>query len=211
MKVKIMIFLLLMFFPTGCANWLEVDKLSPGSEDFLPSEVGLLIPAILKSTDVTENGKEIEPSQEFTRIVLQKIQRTHVFLEVSTSEESGKTKGREKAVKLELSLNAFIDTQKTTNLLKFSVICASLFLLRPVLSLSDDFDLTMILKAIRYDGVERYYKSWLKGTINYRIFGEVQARQEAREEAITKTLNSLMRQVMKDIDFFAMEKMSGPD
>jgi len=142
MKERILVLLLLIFFATGCAHWLEVDNLPPGSDDFLPSEVGLLIPAILGPIDVRENGKVIEPGQEFIRLVLQKIQRTHVFSEVSYVSEPVHTKDREKGVRLELSLDALIDTNQATNLLKFSAICASLFLLRPALPLSDDFDVT---------------------------------------------------------------------
>lgn len=198
--------LLLASFATGCAHWLEVDQLPPGSDDFLPSEVGLLIPAILEPIDVRENGKVLEPSMEFTGLVLQKIQRTHVFSEVSSAAESGQIKERKKAVKLELSLDASMDTNQATNLIKFTAICASLFLLRPVLYLSDDFDVTAVLKGIRYDGAEKYYKSRFKGTINYRLFGALQAEREAREEALEKLLNSLMRQVMQDVNYFAMEE-----
>ena len=206
MKTRIILFLLLTFFATGCAHWLEVDQLPPGSDDFLPSEVGLLIPAILEPMDVRENGEVLEPSQEFTRLVLEKIQRTHVFSEVSSAVESGQIKERKKAVKLELSIDASIDTNQATNLLKFSAICASLFLLRPVLYLSDDFDVTAMLKAIRYDGDEKYYRGRFKGTINYRLFGAMQAERKAREEAIQKLLNSLMRQVIRDVNYFAMEE-----
>ena len=206
MKIRIILFILLLFFATGCAHWLEIDQLPSGSDDFLPSEVGLLIPAILEPIDVRENGVVLEPSQEFTRLVLQKIQRTHVFSEASSAVDSGQIKERKKAVKLELSLDASIDTNQATNLIKFSAICASLFLLRPILYLSDDFDVVSMLKAIRHDGSERYYKSRFKATINYRLFGAMQAEREAREEAIQKLLNSLMRQVMRDVNYFAMEE-----
>lgn len=206
MKTKIMLFLILALWATGCAHRLEVDQLPPGSDDFLPSEVGLLIPAILEPMDVRENGEVLEPSREFTRLVLQKIQRTYVFSQVSSAAESGQIKQREKAVKLALSLNAYIDTNQATNWIKFSAVCASLFLLRPVLYLSDDFDVTAMLKATRQDGAEKYYKSRFKGTINYRLFGAMPAKREAREVAVEKLLNSLMRQVMGDINYFAMQE-----
>lgn len=205
MKTKIMVLLVLLLFSIGCAHWVEIHQLPPGSEDFLPSEVGILIPAILKSTDIRINGNEIEPGEEFIRLMLQKVQRTHVFPEVSSAEESGKTKKREKAVHLELSVNGVIDTNETTNLIKFAVNCATLFLISSALPFKDDFDITMLLKAVRYDGEERYYKSRIKGTNCYRIFGGERARNEAQEQVITKNLNSLMRQVLRDVDFYAME------
>jgi hypothetical protein len=206
MKVKILLLLVFLFLSIGCAHRVEIHQLPPGSDDFLPSEVGILIPAILRSTDIRVNGKGIKPSEEFIRIVLQKVQRTHVFLEVSTAEKSGKTKMREKAVHMELSVDSMIDTNETTNLLKFAVNCATLFLFSSALPFKDDFDVTMALKTIRYDGEERYYKNRIKGANCYHIFGGEKARAEAWDQVVTKSLNSLMWQVMRDVDFFAMEE-----
>ena len=162
MKVKILLLLVFLFLSIGCAHRVEIYQLPPGSDDFLPSEVGILIPAILRSTDIRVNGKGIKPSEEFIRIVLQKVQRTHVFLEVSSAEKSGKTKMREKAVHLELSVDSVIEIHETTNLLKLAANCV-LFLFSSALPFKDDFDVTMALKTIRYDGEERYYKSRIKG------------------------------------------------
>jgi hypothetical protein len=206
MKPKNMVVLALLIVSCGCAHWVEIHQLPPGSDDFLPSEVGILIPAILRSTDMRVNGKVIKPSEEFIRIVLQKVQRTHVFLEVSSAEKSGKTKMREKAVHLELSVDSVIDINETTNQLKLAANCVTLFLFSSALPFKDDFDVTMALKTIRYDGEERYYKSRIKGTNSYSIFGGEKARVEARDQVVTKSLNSLMRQVMRDVDFFAMEE-----
>ena len=206
MKPKNMVVLALLIVSCGCAHWVEIHQLPPGSEEFLPSEVGILIPAILRSTDMRVNGKVIKPSEEFIRIVLQKIERTHVFLEVSSAEKSGKTKMREKAVHLELSVDSVIDTNEGINQLKLAANGATLFLFSSALPFKDDFDVTMALKTIRYDGEERYYKSRIKGTNSYHLFGDEKARVEAREQVVTKSLNSLMRQIMRDVDFFAMEE-----
>ena len=206
MKARITLLSVLLFLSIGCTHRVEIHQLPPDSEDFLPSEVGILIPAILKSTDIRVNGNEIAPDEEFTRLVLQKIQRTHVFLEVSSAKESGTIKMREKAVHLVLSLDGVIDTNETTNLIKFAVNCATLFLFSSALPYKDDFDVTMTLKTVRYDGEERYYNSRIKGANCYRLFGGDKARSEARDQVITKTLNSLMRQIMRDVDFFAMEE-----
>jgi len=206
MKIKTAVMLVFVLLSIGCAHRVEIDTLPPGSEDFLPSEVGILIPAIVKTTDLRINGKEIGPREQFTKLVLQKVQRTHVFLEVTPPEESGKTKRREKAVNLELSVNGEIDTNEATNLIKFTVNCATLFLFSSALQYKDEFDITMVLKAVRYDGREQYYENRIKGAIYYRIFGGAKAREETQDQVVTKTLNALMRQVMEDVDFFAMEK-----
>ncbi len=206
MKVKILLLLVFLFLSIGCAHRVEIYQLPPGSEEFLPSEVGILIPAILRSTDMRVNGKAIKPSEEFIRIVLQKIERTHVFLEVSSAEKSGKTKMREKAVHLELSVDSVLNINETTNQLKLVANAVTLFLFSSALPFKDDFDVTMALKTIRYDREERYYKSRIKGANSYHIFGDEKARVEARDQVVTKSLNSLMRQIMRDVDFFAMEE-----
>jgi hypothetical protein len=205
MKRKIIILIVILLYLAGCAHWLEIHQLPPGSEDFLPSEVGVVIPAILKSVEVRVNGEEVEPEQDFIRLVLKKIRRTYVFSEVYLAGESAKTKLREKAVKLKLFVDTEVDTHEISNLVKITATCASLFLLAPVLPLKDDFDATIILKAVRYDGKERYYKSRLRGTIHYPIFGVSQSRKDARAEVMTKTLNSLMNQMMENIDFYAIK------
>jgi len=45
----------------------------------------------------------------------------------------------------------------------------------------------------------------MKGTNHYSIFNTSQSRRNVRTEVIEKTLNSLMRQIMEDIDFFAVK------
>jgi len=184
---------------------LEIHQLPPGSEDFLPSEVGVVIPAILKAVEVKVNRNKVDPDPEFVRLVLQKIRRTYIFSEVNFVEDASKMKMREKAVRLRLLMDSEVNTHETANLMKFAATCASLFLLSPVLSLTDDFDATIMLKAVRYDGVEKYYKSRMKGTNHYSVFTVSQSRRDVRTKVIEKTLNSLMRQIMEDIDFFAMK------
>ena len=205
MNKKIMFSIILFCCVFGCAHKLEIHQLPPGSEDFLPSKIGVIIPAILKAVEVSVNGSDVDPDPEFIRSVLGKLRRTYVFSEVNLAEDASKTKMREKAVRLRLYVDSKVDTHETANLVKFAATCASLFLLSPVLSLTDDFDATITLKAMRYDGEEKYYKSRMKGINHYSIFNTSQSRREARTEVTEKTLNSLMRQIMEDIDFFAMK------
>ena len=206
MKIKTAVVLVFLLLSVGCAHRVEIHRLPPGSDDFLPSEVGLLIPAIVKLTDLRINGNKIEPGEEFIKLVLQKVQRTHVFLEVTLPDDSGKTKMREKAVNLELSINGEIETKEAINLIKFAVNCATLFLFSSTLQNKDEFDITVALKAMRYDGRERYYENRIQGATFYRIFGGAIAKEETQNQVITKSLNSLMRQVMGDVDFYAMEE-----
>ena len=112
MKIKTAMMVVFLFLSIGCAHQVEVHQLPPDSEDFLPSEVGILIPAIVKVTDIQINGNTIRPEEEFRKLVLQKVQRTHVFLEVTLPDDSGKTKMRDKAVNLELSINGEIETKE---------------------------------------------------------------------------------------------------
>jgi len=170
MKIKTAMMVVFLFLSIGCAHQVEVHQLPPGSEDFLPSEVGILIPAIVNVTDIQINGNTIRPEEEFRKLVLQKVQRTHVFLEVTLPEDSGKTKLREKAVNLELTVHGEIGTKQGTNLIKFAVNCATLFLFSSSLQNKDEFDITMALKAVRYDGREKYYENRIKGVTFYRIF-----------------------------------------
>jgi hypothetical protein len=206
MKIRTAVMLVVLLLSIGCAHRVEIQQLPPDSEDFLPSEVGLLIPAIVRSTDLRINGNKIEPGEEFTRLVLQKVQRTHVFLQVTLPGDSGKIKMREKAVNLELSISGEIETKEATNLIKFAVNCATLFLFSSTLQYKDEFDITMVLRAVRYDGEERYYENRIQGATFYRIFEGVKAREETQDQVVTKTLNALMRQLMGDIDFYAMEE-----
>ena len=206
MNKKIMFSIILLCCALGCAHRLDIYQLPPGSEDFLPSEIGVTVPAILKTVEVRVDGNEVvDPDPEFIRFVLQKIRRMHVFSEVNPAEEAGKTKMREKAVKLHLLVDVEVDTHEALNLVKFTATCASLFLLSPVLKLTDDFDATILLKAVRYDGKDKIYRTRLRGTNHYPIFGVLQSRRDARAEVMTKTLNSLMRQIMEDVNFYAME------
>ena len=206
MKKKMVILVVILLYLAGCARWLEIHQLPLGSEDFLPSEVGVAIPAILKAVEVRVNGSDIDPDPEFVRLVLGKLRRTYIFSEVNLAEDASKMKMREKAVRLRLLVDSEVNTHETANLVKFAATCASLFLLSPVLSLTDDFDATITLKAVRYDGEEKYYKSRVKGTNHYSIFTISQSRREVRTEVTEKTLNSLMTQLMEDIDFYAMEE-----
>ncbi len=206
MKIKTAVMVVFLLFSIGCAHRIEIQQLPPGSEDFLPSEVGILIPAIVKVSDMQINGNTIRPGEEFTKLVFQKVQRTHVFLEVTLPEDSGKTKLRGKAVNLDLSVYGEIGTKEATNLIKFAVNCATLFLFSSTLQYKDEFDITMVLKAVRYDGGERSYENRIKGVTFYHLFGGAKAKEETQDQVITKTLNSLMRQVMGDVDFYAMEE-----
>jgi len=195
----------LLSIAVGCAHRVEINQLPTGSEDFLPSEVGILIPAVVKFTSLRANGMEIEPKAEFLNFVFQKVQGTHVFSAVSTPEASGDLPMREKAVRLALSVNGTMDINQATNWLKLAVNCLTLFLFSSEIPYKDSFDVTMMLKAVRYDGEEKNYRSRIKGSAYYRMFGGEAARKAAQEEVVTKLLNSLMRQMMGDIAFFAME------
>ena len=196
----------LLCIAVGCAHRVEINQLPTGSEDFLPSEVGILIPAVVKFSALRVNGMEIEPDPEFLNFVLQKVQRTHVFLEVSSPEKSGNLPMRKKAVRLALSVNGTMEINQATNWLKLAVNCVTLFLFSSEIPYKDSFDVTMLLKAVRYDGEEKNYRSRIKGATYYRMFGGEASRKAARGEVVTKLLNSLMRQVMSDIAFFAMDE-----
>jgi hypothetical protein len=203
---KITALVVLLCIAIGCAHRVEINQLPTGSEDFLPSEVSILIPAVVKFSALRVNGMEIEPDAEFLDLVLQKVQRTHVFLEVSAPEESGNLPMRKKAVRLSLSVNGIMEINQATNWLKLAANCVTLFLFSSAIPYKDSFDVTMLLKAVRYDGEEKNYRSRIKGDAYYSMFGGEAARKAAREEVVTKLLNSLMRQVMSDIAFFAMEE-----
>ena len=205
MRTKKITAILVLFFSLGCSHRVHMKQLPPNYEDFLPSEVGILVPAILKTPDIRINRKVITPDEEFTQLVLQKIQRTHVFLEVSSADRAGTTKRREKAVHLDLSVMGVIDTNIGMNQLKLALNVVTLFLFSSALEYKDEFDVSMELNTRRYDGKERFYRSRISGEILYRAFGGEAARQEALNQVVTKSLNSLMYQVMQDVDFFAME------
>lgn len=205
MKARIVALIFLCCIPLGCAHWVELQELPRGTEDFLPSEVGTRIPAILKTLDLRVNGNSIEPPEEFTRLVIQKLRRTYVFQEVATLGESGMIRNRENAIDLGLSINGVADTNEITNLVRFAANCATLFLLSSALPYKDQFDVTMVLKAVRPDGMERYYRSRIEGAAYYRFFGGEQARMKAQDEVVTRGLNALMRQLIGDVDFFAMK------
>jgi hypothetical protein len=66
----------------------------------------------------------------------------------------------------------------------------------------------MQLRAVRYDGEFKYYRSRITGINSYYLLGGENARRVAQERVVEKSLNVLMRQVMQDIPFFAMEKPS---
>ncbi len=205
---KMGVFLFFIFVFAGCAHSVDMRQLPPGSEDFLPSEVGLRIPAIIKSANLWVNGQEITPNSRFYNLVLQKLQSTHVFLQVAFQENSRNMLMREKAVSLELTANGVIDTNQTSNQVKLIANLATLFIFSSALPFKDEFDVTMALKAIRYDGKEKYYKSRIKGSISYLLFAGEKARQDAQEQVVNKLLNSIMRQVIQDIPFFSMERQS---
>jgi len=64
MNKKIMFSLMLLCCLFGCAHRLEIHQLPPGSEDFLPSKVGVVIPAILKVVEVKVNRNEVDLRKE---------------------------------------------------------------------------------------------------------------------------------------------------
>ena len=131
--------------------------------------------------------------------------RTHIFSEVNLPDDMSKTKLREKAVRLRLLADSRVNTHETANFLKFAATCASLFLLSPVLPLTDDFNTTIQLKVIRFDGEEKYYTTRIKGTNHYSLFNVSKSRKEVRREVIEKTLNAIMKQLTEDIAFFAIK------
>jgi hypothetical protein len=203
MKVRAAICSFLLFLCLGCAHRVEMSDLPPGTEDFLPSEVGIPVPAVLEKLDLRINGSDIEPTEEFSRLVVQKLQRTYVFQEVAALADSGMMQHREKAVNLRVTINGVLDTNEITNLVRFAANCITLFLLSPALPYKDEFDVTIILKAVRSDKAERFYRSRIRGSTCYRFFGGELARGEAQDQVLTRGLNDLMRQIMKDVDFFA--------
>ena len=192
----------------GAAYRVEIKQLPPGAEDFLPSEVGILIPAIVRSTNLIVNGQTINPEPPFLDLVLQKIRRTHVFSEVSYPLESGGMKMREKAVNLELQVTGSMRVNEARNWIVGAVNVVTLFLFSSALQFRDDFDVSMQLRAVRYDGAFKYYRSRITGINSYYLLGGENARRVAKERVVEKSLNVLMRQVMQDIPFFAMEKSS---
>ncbi len=205
MKVRSAMCSVLLFLSLGCAHRVEMIDLPPGTEDFLPSEVGIHAPAVLEKLDLRINGNDIEPPEEFSRLVVQKLQRTYVFEEVAALADSGMMKHREKAVNLRVAVNGVLDTNEITNLARFAANCMTLFLLSSALPYKDEFDVTIIVKAVRPDKAERFYRSRIQGTACYRFFGGEQARREAQDQVLSRGLNDLMRQMMKDVDFFAMK------
>jgi len=207
---KVATLLVLVSILFGCAAYrVEIKQLPPGAEeDFLPSEIGLLIPAIVRSTNLIVNGQTITPEPAFLDLVLQKIRRTHVFSEVSYPLESGGMKKREKAVNLELQVTGRIRVNEARNWIVGAVNVVTLFLFSSALQFRDDFDVSMQLRAVRYDGEFKYYRSRITGINSYYLLGGENARRVAKERVVEKSLNVLMRQVMQDIPFFAMEKPS---
>jgi hypothetical protein len=206
-KVTALLLIVCMLF--GCAAYrVEIKQLPPGAEDFLPSEVGILIPAIVRSTNLIVNGQTITPEPPFLDLVLQKIRRTHVFAEVSYPLESGGMKMREKAVNLELQVTGSMRVNEARNWIVGAVNVVTLFLFSSALQFRDDFDVSMQLRAVRYDGEFKYYRSRITGINSYYLLGGENARREAEERVVEKSLNVLMRQVMQDIPFFAMETSS---
>ena len=198
MHARFAAFLIIACVLFGCAARVEIDRMPPGAEDFLPSEVGVLIPAIIRSTTLIVNGQAITPQPEFLDLVLQKIIRTHVFSEVRFPLDSAGMKMREKAVNLELQVTGRIRVNEFRNWTVGVV----------TLKFRDDFDVSMQLRAVRYDGEFKYYRSRITGNSYYQFFGGENARRETEEQVVEKSLNSLMRQIMQDIPFFAMEKPS---
>ena len=208
MRSKVAALLIIVCVLFGCATRVEIDRMPPGAEDFLPSEVGVLIPAIMRSTNLIINGETITPQPEFLDLVLQKIIRTHVFSEVSFLLDSAGMQMREKAVNLELQVTGSIHVNEARNWVVGAVNFATLFLFSSALKFRDDFDVSMQLRAVRYDGEFKYYRSRITGNSYYQFFGGENARKETEERVVEKSLNFLMRQVMEDIPFFAMEKPS---
>ena len=206
---KVAALLLIVCIVFGCAAYrVEIKQLPPGAEDFLPSEVGILIPAIVRSTNLIVNGQTITPEPPFLDLVLQKIRRTHVFSEVSYPLESGGMKMREKAVNLELQVTGSMRVNEARNWIVGAVNVVTLFLFSSALQFRDDFDVSMQLRAVRYDGELKYYRSRITGINSYYLLGGENARRVAKERVVEKSLNVLMRKVMQDIPFFAMEKSS---
>lgn len=208
MRSKVAALLIIVCVLFGCATRVEIDRMPPGAEDFMPSEVGVLIPAIMRSTNLIINGQTITPQPEFLDLVLQKIIRTHVFSEVSFLLDSAGMQMREKAVNLELQVTGSIHVNEARNWIVGAVNFATLFLFSSALKFRDDFDVSMQLRAVRYDGEFKYYRSRITGNSYYQFFGGENARKETEERVVEKSLNFLMRQVMEDIPFFAMEKPS---
>ena len=198
MRVRIAICSALVFLALGCAHRVEMIDLPPGTGDFLPSEVGIRVPAILEKIDLRINGNNIEPPEEFRRLIVQKLQRTYVFQEVATLADSGMMKDREKAVNLEVSINGALETRELGNLFR-----SIFFFLSSELPNKDLFDVTILLKAVRSDKAERRYRSRIQGVAYYRFFAGEQAKWEAQDQVLTRGLNDLMRQLMRDVDFFA--------
>jgi len=198
MRVRIAICSALLFLALGCAHRVEMIDLPPGTGDFLPSEVGIRVPAILEKLDLRINGNNIEPPEEFRRLIVQKLQRTYVFQEVATLADSGMMKDREKAVNLEVSINGALETRGLGNLFR-----SVFFFLSSELPNKDQFDITILLKAARSDKAERRYRSRIQGVAYYRFFAGEQAKWEAQDQVLTRGLNDLMRQLMRDVDFFA--------
>ena len=206
---KVTALLLIVCILCGCAAYrVDMKQLPPGAEDFLPSEVGILIPAIVRSTNLIVNGQTITPEPPFLDLVLQKIRRTHVFSEVSYPLESGGMKMREKAVNLELQVTGSMHVNEARNWVVGAVNFVTLFLFSSALQFRDDFDVSMQLRPVRYDGEFKYYRSRITGINSYYLLGGENARMVAKERVVEKSLNVLMRQVMQDIPFFAMEKSS---
>ena len=200
MNVRIAICCVLFLLAISCVHRVEMIDLPPGAEDFLPSEVGIRVPAVLETLDLRVNGNDMEPPERFSRLVIQKLQRTYVFQEVAALADSGMMKDREKAVNLRMTINGVLGSSGISNLFR-----SVFFFLSADPPCQDRFDVTIVLKAVRSDRAERFYQTRIQGITYYRVFGSEEAKREAQDQVLTRGLNDLMRHLMKDVDFFAMK------
>lgn len=189
---------------SGCKVWTKVTEAPPFSQNIDSVSIGNKSSATLVDIDFMTDDVEIPITEDFLARSLDSLRSTKLFTEVKAGGKDNSEMLLSMSVKLR---NRFYpgDTLAKTLLMGFSM-----GILIPVLPLKAGCESDMTLDVIRPDGAQRQYNAYCKGNQYFHLFaglgmvepGDPSADNSIARETTTRCFNSLMNQMIKDVEFF---------
>ena len=200
-RCRIILLIAFIFLLSGCQHTIEIQEKSDGSEGFIPiaqePEEGVPL-SYVKTVKVVSDGVEYPPSENLLYRVRSKLLETKLFYDVVFQRPPVNH------VELNLMVEETRVNNEGENFTKGMAAALTLGLLAPVFPQDFEYHSEYNLSVTNFQRKTKQYNASSSGTLEassgQRHLGELY------QIVINNNLNSLMSQLLKDLDFILMEK-----
>ena len=185
-----------IFVLGGCQHTIEIKEKSDGAESFVPlaeEPVDGVPLAYVKTIKVISNGIEGEPADHVFYRIRTKLLETKLFYDVVFQRPLANF------VEVNLNITENVENNEGENFAKGMAAALTLFLLAPVFPQDFEYHSEYSLSLTNLVGEKRLYIASSRGSLEdpmgRKHLGEMQ------QKIIYNNLNSLMSQLLEDVDF----------